>query len=257
MNQEIQVNKILFLAANPKGTIPLRLDEELREIETGLQLAKNRDRFILEQKWAVRPRDVRRAILNYEPQFIHFSGHGTENEGLVFEDDTGREKFVDAEGLAGLFELFTDQVDCVVLNACYSRVQAEAIAQHINYVIGMSKQIGDRAAIEFAVAFYDAIAAGKPVEFAYKYACNAIRLIGILEQLTPILIKNPHLSEVIAQSHLAKEHSSAKNEAELGNGSAATQPVQTTSNEFNITNSSITNLTGSGQIIYNESPKQK
>ncbi|WP_256973470.1 CHAT domain-containing protein [Nostoc sp. T09] len=245
------------MAANPKGTVRLRLDEELREIETGLQLAKNRDRFILEQKWAVRPRDVRRAMLNDEPQIVHFSGHGAGIEGLVFEDDTGQEKFVDAEGLAGLFELFANQVECVVLNACYSQVQAEAIAQHINYVIGMSKQIGDRAAIEFAVAFYDAIAAGKPVEFAYKYACNAILLTGILEQLTPILIKNPHLSEVIAQSHLTKEHSSAKNEPKLGNGSDATQPVQTTSNEFHINNSNITNVTGSGQINYNEAPKQK
>jgi len=61
------VKKILFLAANPKGTARLRLDEELREIETGLQLAKNRDRFILESKGAVRPIDVRRAILNFVP----------------------------------------------------------------------------------------------------------------------------------------------------------------------------------------------
>ncbi|MBW4559835.1 MAG: CHAT domain-containing protein [Mojavia pulchra JT2-VF2] len=254
---DIQVNKILFLAANPKDTVRLRLDEELREIDTGLQLARNRDRFVLEQKWAVRPRDVRRAILNFEPQIVHFSGHGAGNEGLVFEDDAGREKFVNAEGLAGLFELFANQVECVILNACYSQVQAEAIAQHINYVIGMSREIGDKAAIEFAVAFYDAIAAGKPVEFAYKYGCNAIQMTGIPEQLTPILIKKPNLSEIVAQPHLAKEHSSAVNESTLGTNSAATQPVQTTSNEFHITNSSITYLTGSGQINYNEAPKQK
>lgn len=63
------MKKILFLAANPKGTARLRLDEELREIETGLQLAKNRDRFILESKGAVRPIEVRRAILNFDPIF--------------------------------------------------------------------------------------------------------------------------------------------------------------------------------------------
>jgi hypothetical protein len=33
-------------------------------------------------------------------------------------------------------------------------VQAEAIVKHIPYVIGMSKAIGDKAAIEFAVGFY-------------------------------------------------------------------------------------------------------
>ena len=55
----------------------------------------------------------------------------------------------------------------------------------------MSKAIGDRAAIEFAVGFYDALGAGKSVEFAHKFGCAAIRLAGISEQLTPILKKKP------------------------------------------------------------------
>jgi hypothetical protein len=183
--------KILILAANPKGTTPLRLDEEVREIDAGLQRAKHREQFILEQKWAVRPRDIQRAMLDINPQIIHFSGHGTGDQGLVFEDETGGAKLVDGEALAGLFELFAEQVECVVLNGCYSEAQADAISEHINYVIGMNKAIGDRAAIEFAVGFYDALGAGKPVEFAYKFGCAAIKLVGIPEQLTPILKKKP------------------------------------------------------------------
>ncbi|NMG18924.1 CHAT domain-containing protein [Brasilonema bromeliae] len=183
--------KILILAANPKSTTPLRLNEEVREIDAGLQRAKHRDQFVLEQKWAVRPRDIQRAMLDINPSIVHFSGHGTGDEGLVFEDETGLAKLVDGEALAGLFDLFADQVECVVLNGCYSQVQADAISQHINYVIGMSKAIGDRAAIEFAVGFYDALGAGKPVEFAYKFGCAAIRLAGIPEQLTPTLKKKP------------------------------------------------------------------
>ncbi|MBD2605702.1 CHAT domain-containing protein [Scytonema hofmannii FACHB-248] len=246
------MKKILFLAANPKGSARLRLDEELREIETGLQLALNRDRFILESKGAVRPIDVRRAILSFVPQIVHFSGHGVENEGLVFEDDAGREKFVDVEGLAQLFRVFANQVECVVLNACYSKVQALAIAQHINYVIGMNRQIGDRAAIEFSVAFYDALAAGKSVEFAYNYGCAAIRLAGIPEELTPILIKKPNLTEVATQSDTPKEQPSVTKEIDP----PATQQMQPTSNTFNnISGCTITNFTSSGDINYNESPK--
>ncbi|MFB2770840.1 CHAT domain-containing protein [Pelatocladus sp. BLCC-F211] len=183
------VQTILILAANPKGTTPLRLDEEVREIDAGLQRAKQREQFALEQKWAVQPRDIQRAMLDINPQIIHFSGHGTGDEGLVFEDETGSAKLVNGEALAELFDLFADQIECIVLNGCYSQVQADAIAQHINYVIGMSKAIGDRAAIEFAVGFYDALGAGKPVEFAYKFGCAAIRLAGIPEQLTPTLKK--------------------------------------------------------------------
>ncbi|GAA6618432.1 CHAT domain-containing protein [Scytonema sp. NUACC26] len=183
--------KILILAANPKGTTQLRLDEEVREIAAGLKRALHRDRFVLEQKWAVQPRDIQRAMLDLNPSIIHFSGHGTGDEGLVFEDETGSAKLVDGEALAGLFGLFASQIECVVLNGCYSEVQANAIATHINYVIGMSREIGDKAGIEFAVGFYDAIGAGKPVEFAYNFGCAAIRLAGIPEQLTPTLKKKP------------------------------------------------------------------
>ena len=62
---------ILVLAANPKDTSPLRLDEEIREIDNGLQRAKKRDEFILTQKLAVRPSDVRRAVLDYRPNIVH------------------------------------------------------------------------------------------------------------------------------------------------------------------------------------------
>ena len=51
----------------------------------------------------------------------------------------------------------------------------------------MKKGIGDSAAIEFAVAFYDAIGAGENYEFAYKLGCNAIQWAGLPEHLTPIL----------------------------------------------------------------------
>jgi hypothetical protein len=188
---------LLILTANPKGTSQLRLDQEVRDIEVGLERAKHRDRFILEQKWAVRPRDIQRAMLDTNPSIVHFSGHGTGDEGLVFEDESGNVKLVDGEALAGLFELFAEQVECVVLNGCYSEIQALAIAKHVNYVIGMKKAIGDKAAIEFAVGFYDALGAGRTVEFAYKFGCAAIRLAGIPEQLTPTLKQKPNIQETV------------------------------------------------------------
>ncbi|AFZ01297.1 SAV_2336 N-terminal domain-related protein [Calothrix sp. PCC 6303] len=185
--KQVGLKKILILSANPNNTSRLRLGEEIREIKQGLQLATRRDRFVIESAEVVRYRDIHRSILNSEPQIVHFSGHGAGEPGLVFEDNAGKQKLVDAEALAGLFELFADQVECVLLNACYSEIQAQAIAQHLDYVIGMSHEIGDQAAIEFAVGFYDALGAGRTVEFAYKLGCNAIRMAGIPEHLTPVL----------------------------------------------------------------------
>jgi hypothetical protein len=180
---------ILFLGANPQDTNRLCLDQELRDISDGLQRSQQRDRFNLEQKWAVRPRDIQRAMLDLQPQIVHFSGHGDGEAGLVFEDEVGNSKLVDGAALAGLFELFADNLNCVVLNGCYSEVQAQAIRQHIPYVIGMNQAIGDKAAISFAVGFYDALGAGRDVDFAFKLGCNAIQMEGIAEHLTPVLLK--------------------------------------------------------------------
>ena len=190
---------ILFLAANPKDTGRLRLDQELRDIGEGLQRAQKRDQFNLEQRLAVRPRDIHRAMLDVKPQIIHFSGSGEGEAGLIFEDEIGNTKLVSGAALAGLFELFVDQINCVVLNGCYSERQAKAIAQHIPYVIGMNQAIGAEAAIAFAVGFYDALGAGRPIEFAYKLGCAAIHLEGIAENLTPVLLKQSTTGEVTVQ----------------------------------------------------------
>ncbi len=72
-----------------------------------------------------------------------------------------------------------------MLNACYSEVQAKAISQYIKYVVGMNTAIGDKAAINFAVAFYDALVAGENVQFAYDLGCS--QLVDLREDNTPVL----------------------------------------------------------------------
>jgi hypothetical protein len=186
-SQDAVTKTILIVAVNPKDTQALRLAEEVREIKNGLERSHQRDRFQLVHELAVRSQDVRRAMLDHQPQIVHFCGHGEGVEGLVLEDDAGRAKFVSSEALATLFGLFADRLECVVLNACYSEVQAEAIAQQIPTVVGMKAAIGDRAAIEFATGFYDALGAGQSVEFAYRMGCSSIQMAGIPEHLTPVL----------------------------------------------------------------------
>lgn len=195
----------------------------------GLRRSQHRSQFELQQRWAVRPKDIRRAMLDLNPQIVHFSGHGegsvyrdgrlippetgldpagasrqlvpifdeADDEalisdsagGLVFEDELGQSKLVSGVSLAALFGLFEDAVECVLLNGCYSASQGEAIAQHVPYVIGMRRAIGDQAAIEFAVGFYDALGAGRSIESAYRFGCSAIQLAGIAEHLTPVLLR--------------------------------------------------------------------
>lgn len=180
---------ILITAANASDTPQLSLDEEVRDIAEGLKLAKHRDKFVLKQQWATGVRDLRRAVQKHEPKIVHFCGHGAGDKGLAFEDKEGKSQLVSTGALASFFELLADQVECVVLNACSTEVQAEAIAKHISYVVGMSEAIQNKAAIEFAVAFYDSLAAGKSYEEAHKFGCNAIELAGVSGSMVPKLLK--------------------------------------------------------------------
>ena len=195
MNGKPPVKTILILAANPTGSVS-RLGEELREIEAGLRRSQHRDRFVLKYQTAARPRDVQRAMLDEQPQIVHFYGQGQGERGLVLEDESGEPQLVGVEALAELFKLFADQVECVVLNACYSEVQARAIAQHIDSVIGMNQSIEDRAAIAFAVSFYDALGAGRAIGFAFELGRNAMQMQGVVEDQMPVLIAGLNRSRI-------------------------------------------------------------
>ncbi|MFN8487508.1 MAG: CHAT domain-containing protein [Caldilineaceae bacterium] len=179
---------ILFLAADPTDAERLRLGEEVREIQQRLQLATMRDHFKLELRMAVRPGDLSQALLDTKPRIVHFAGHGTNTGELCFQDELGQMKIVSVEALADLFALEKKSVDCVILNACFSELQAKTIASHVPYVIGMSTEISDNAALFFVVGFYQAIGAGKPIDEAFRYGCAQIRLQGFPEDLTPVLI---------------------------------------------------------------------
>ena len=75
--------KILVLTANPRipNYKPLRLDVEVRQIEEALRRSQHRDRFQLETQLATRTKDLRRALLDHQPQIVHFSGHGSGEQG--------------------------------------------------------------------------------------------------------------------------------------------------------------------------------
>jgi hypothetical protein len=181
---------VLFLSADPTDASRLRLGVEFREIQERLQLAKLREQFILSLPYlSVRATDISQALLDVQPNIVHFSGHGSSAGALSFEDAVGRTHPIEPDALAALFEQFAKSVTCVLLNCCYSDVQAVSIAKNIDYVIGMKQEIADRAAIAFTIGFYQGLGAGRTVEEAFNLGCVQIRLQGIPDHLTPILRK--------------------------------------------------------------------
>ncbi|MGK7896612.1 MAG: CHAT domain-containing protein, partial [Xenococcus sp. (in: cyanobacteria)] len=165
--------KILFLAANPESTSRLNLAEEAQEIQDAIDSSELSSEFELIQKWEVRPKDFRRALLKHQPDIVHFSGHGSGKTGLIIANDAGESKQVSGDALAGLFAAFP-MVKCVLLNACYAEVQARTIVEHVDYVIGMKDTIYDKAARAFSIGFYDSLGYGRNFEEAFALGSNAI-----------------------------------------------------------------------------------
>jgi hypothetical protein len=165
----MEISKILILEANPRSD--LSLNDEIRDLEEVIRRSRNREQFDIKIQLAVRSTDLQRSILEFEPNIIHFCGHGTREEGLVFRD-----KKIGTDALSSLFELFKNHLECVVFNACYSEVQANEIVKHIDYVIGMNQAIRDDAAIAFSIGFYRALGYGRTYEDAFKFGKNAIQL---------------------------------------------------------------------------------
>lgn len=169
--------KILFFAANPLGDGQLNLGREIREIEASLSRAKLRDRFELIQTHATRPKDFLKRILEVQPGFVHFSGHGSP-KGVYMLDEDDKPQLMSTKHLTEIFKLFNEVVGCVVLNACYSDAQAGQIRDYIPNVIGTTQKLADEDAIEFASLFYTAIGEGQDIAFAYEFARLGLDLEG-------------------------------------------------------------------------------
>lgn len=171
--------KILFLAANAVDTSPLRLGEEVREIEQKIQSSPKANSFEFISKWAVRPRDIVEALMRYCPTIVHFSGHAAITHEIFLEDEDGKSKPVEASQLVDMLSVFKDSISLVVLNACYSNVGFGDLSKVIDYIVGTNSVLRDTAAITFGAAFYQALGFGYSVQTAFELAKCQVTMEGI------------------------------------------------------------------------------
>jgi len=179
---------ILLLASNPLDQENIRLDEEMREIGQAIRQAEFRDEFNIQVQMAVQVGDLQEHLLRFKPHIVHFSGHGTEHSEIILENRLGLSHHISPDSLSLLFRTLRDNIRCVVLNTCYSEDQAQAIADHIDCVIGMTSAIDDESAIHFSKAFYRALAYGRDIQTAFDLACQEIDMVGLPDADQPKII---------------------------------------------------------------------
>jgi hypothetical protein len=204
---------ILFLAANPFGTDRLALDREARAIQVELERSGFRDRFEFVTRWAAEPLDLLRELRKLKPTVVHFSGHGTAGppghapgaeprrdvdiepshsrgdlrSGLFFQGPDGGAQLVSTEALEATFGAAGSSVQLVVLSACYSELNAQALLRHVGCVVGMRGTIADDAARSFAIGFYGGLGERESIAAAYEQGCAAIHLQGLGDHDRPKL----------------------------------------------------------------------
>jgi hypothetical protein len=181
--------KAVFFAANPRDTTTLELGKEFRAINKVVRAATYRDWLDIIPAFSTRTSDLQPTLTQHLPHIVHFSGHGSAIGEILAEDPDGDTHPLPPRAVRRLFEVpYHNNVRLVLLNACYSRIQAEAIVEVVDCAIGMNAAVPDFAAIVFAEALYGAIAEGLSVAEAFEQGKSELEIEGLLGESRPELL---------------------------------------------------------------------
>ena len=197
--------RILGMLASPRDADLPQLDIDVEKLRLERALADLRRRGLLELEWIESGtwRDLQRALRHGPWHIFHFIGHGRYNPA----HDEGELALVAADGglhpfrASELARLLGDHepLRLAVLNACeggrgggydiFSSTASILVRRGLPAVLAMQYAISDRAAIELAQTFYEALADGLPVDACVSAARIAISLErhNTVEWGTPVL----------------------------------------------------------------------
>ena len=189
--------RILLLCANPLDTGRISVEQEMRRITEKVRLSSERERMEFIPCPDARPDDLIHYLDLHRPHIVHFSGHGSAAGEIVLAGESTSSTRVGAQALGRIFQSMKGNVQVVVLNACWSAIQAEAIAEHIDWVVGMRSQIDDEAAAYFAAAFYRALGLRLTIAEAFDRGQLALVAENFADRDVPQLMSRPGAHERI------------------------------------------------------------
>ena len=180
--------RVLILGASSEGD--LRVGREQKRIRAAVESALHRDLVDLDVRPAATASDLLDGITRFRPHVVHFSGHST-SDLIEFEaevDEHHEGVVVTAEAFAHAVAATDEPPLLVVLNACDSAGQIPLlVAQVAPFAIGMSAEIEDGDAINYAAQFYAAIANGQSIWSAHLSGVAALELAGLSGAELPTL----------------------------------------------------------------------
>jgi hypothetical protein len=195
--------QILGMIANPRDLPALDVAREKQRIETAIQNLGARGLINLTWLEGETWRDLQRAMRGGPWHIFHFIGHGgfdhSADEGMIaLADENGSTYCLHATELGRLLADHRS-LRIVLLNSCegargserdlFSSTAAILVRRGMSAVLAMQYEITDRAAMEFARAFYESLADGLPVDASVTEARKAVSLAvsNTVEWGTPVL----------------------------------------------------------------------
>ena len=165
--------RMLLLAANPSDEESNRAASEQQAIQDAIREEGKKDKFNLHLITEVYVDRFAETLAAEQPHVVHFSGHGTEDDYLLFvRKDSETSQPVSLATLQMVFQTLIEQlhvpIQLVVINACSSIDIARALSRWVPFTVGMNGKIPVSAAIAFGVGLYRGIAMGKSIHEAVE-----------------------------------------------------------------------------------------
>ena len=171
--------RFIFVSASPRQEEPLAVDHEFRRIRTALAQAERDGSIEVREESAASYDDLESALREFKPHVLHLSCHADSSGTLLLADLCNESEGIPCDMFEQLMREFSDDLELVVLNACFSEVIAERLPPDIPSSIGMNGEIDDDAAIDFSRTLYSSLAAGEEIPRAFALARNRLRSHGV------------------------------------------------------------------------------
>jgi hypothetical protein len=173
---------VLVLAANPQSTIRLELEREAALIWERLQQGESGRKYLVRIEQGSGVEDVARYLAEYQPTVVHFVGQGSPT-GEIMLRNSHQVQPLTPSAFANLFKIKGRQIDCVVLNSCFSVAIADELGKHVGCTIGIDEEIDDAPTERsFIGEFYRELAVGNGYQGAFDRGCREMQSLQLYDR---------------------------------------------------------------------------
>lgn len=182
--------KIALLVTNPDREASLQTGVEARDIDAAIKLGGQAEKVDLKIFLAPTFDTLVDALNTYQPDILHFSGHGG-GRALLFDNERAGDNggtVLDFEMVARLISMTSSKPKLLVMVACDTSDGAENFLEVTPAVIAMTDSIDDEAACEFSARLYRSLSSGASIRNAIGQAKALLEHKGYADAALPTLL---------------------------------------------------------------------